>query len=113
MNTTPDTSREVQQLRFRATHLPAVRAGRKRITMRYNDPVQVGPALLVFEFPDEVTIPGRITSTVTKTVDTVTDQEAQEDGFANAAELLPGLRSYYPTLQPTDQLVIVRFEVDA
>jgi cytidine deaminase len=45
VNTTPDTSREVQQLRFRATHLPAVREGRKRITMRYDDPVQVGPLL--------------------------------------------------------------------
>jgi cytidine deaminase len=102
----------LQELRFRATHLPAVRDGSKRITMRFNDPVEVGPAMLVFEFDDEVRIPGRIVSTVTKTVETVTDAEAQEDGFTTAADVLPGLRDYYPDLLPTDDLVIVRFAVD-
>jgi cytidine deaminase len=101
----------MQKLRFRASHLPAVQAGTKRITMRYSDAVEVGPALLVFEFDEEVTLPGRITSTVTKSVAEVTDQEAQEDGFPNAAAVLPGLRDYYPTLDPTDQLTLVRFEV--
>lgn len=101
-----------QVLRFRATHLPAVRDGSKRVTMRFNDPGEVGPALLLFEFDDEVTIPGRITSTVAKTVDAVTDAEAREDGFASAADVLPGLRDYYPELQPTDEIVIVHFEPD-
>jgi hypothetical protein len=31
----------MQKLRFRASHLAAVQAGTKRITMRFNDPVQV------------------------------------------------------------------------
>ena len=53
----------VQRLRFRASHLPAVRDGSKRMTMRFHDPVQVGPALLVFESDDEVSLPGHITST--------------------------------------------------
>jgi cytidine deaminase len=74
--------------------------------------VQVGPALLVFEFDDEVVIPGRITSTVAKTVGSITDDEAREDGFAGAADVLPGLRDYYPQLQPGDDVVIVRFDVD-
>jgi cytidine deaminase len=100
-------------LTFRATHLPAVRDGSKRVTMRFNDPVEVGPALLVFEFDDEVSIPGRITSTVTKTVEAVTDAEAREDGFGSAADVLPGLRDYYPDLQPTDDIVIVHFEPDS
>lgn len=78
--------------------------------MRFHDPVEVGPALLVFEFTDEVIIPGRITSTVAKTVDTVTDEEAREDGFPDAAAVLTGLRDYYPTLQPSDEIVVVRFE---
>ena len=79
--------------------------------MRFRDPVEVGPALLVFEFDDEVAIPGRITSTVTKPVAGVTDEEAREDGFASAADVLPGLREYYPALQPTDEIVIVRFSL--
>jgi cytidine deaminase len=104
-------TQQIQCLRFRAVHLPAVRAGSKRVTMRYDDPVQVGPARLVFEFHDEVSIPGRITSTVGKPVGSITDDEAREDGFAGAADVLPGLRDYYPQLQANDEIVIVRFEV--
>jgi cytidine deaminase len=102
----------MQRLLFRATHLPAVRSGAKRVTMRFADPVRVGPASLVFEFDDEVTIPGRITSTVAKPVGAITDEEAREDGFGSAADVLPGLRDYYPGLHPGDEIVIVRFEVD-
>lgn len=51
-------------------------------------------------------------SAVATRVDSVTEEEAREDGFASAAEVLTGLRDYYPDLQPTDELVIVRFDVD-
>jgi cytidine deaminase len=102
----------VQRLRFRGGHLAAVRDGSKRVTMRFGDPVRVGSALLVFELDDEISLPGRIVSTVTKTVGGITDEEAREDGFAGAAEVLPGLRDYYPELRLTDEIVIVRFEVD-
>lgn len=105
-------TQQVQRLRFRAGHLPAVRDGGKRMTMRFNDPVQVGPALLVFESEDEISLPGRITSTVAKPVGEVTDDEAREDGFGGAADVLPGLRDYYPGLQSSDEIVIVRFDVD-
>jgi cytidine deaminase len=103
----------MQRLRFRASHLPAVRDGSKRITLRFRDPVQVGPALLVFEFDDEISLPGSITSTVARTVGSITDEEAREDGFAAAADVLPGLRDYYPELQAGDEIVIVRFDVDS
>jgi cytidine deaminase len=66
----------------------------------------------VFESDDEVSMPGRITSTVAKPVGAVTDAEAREDGFASAADVLPGLRDYYPNLRADDELVIVRFEVE-
>jgi hypothetical protein len=42
--------------------------------MRYRDPVQEGPARLVFEFDDEVSIPGRFISTVARPVGGVTDE---------------------------------------
>ncbi|GAA3936185.1 ASCH domain-containing protein [Actinoplanes auranticolor] len=102
----------MQRLRFRASHLPAVRDGSKRVTMRFRDPVRVGPALLVFEFDDEISLPGSITSTVAKPVGSITDEEAREDGFAGAADVLLGLRDYYPDLQAGDEIVIVRFDVD-
>jgi cytidine deaminase len=105
-------TQQVQRLRFRATHLPAVRDGSKQVTMRFRDPVQVGPALLVFESDDEVCMSGRITSTVAKPVGSITDDEAREDGFTSAADVLPGLRDYYPELRSRDEIVIVRFQVD-
>ena len=42
----------------------------------------------------------------------ITDEEAREDGFAAAVDVLPGLRDCYPDLQAGDEIVIVRFEVD-
>jgi cytidine deaminase len=101
----------VQRLRFRGGHLSAVRDGSKRVTMRFRDPVEVGAALLVFELEDEVALPGRITSAVAKPVAAVTEAEAREDGFACAADVLDGLRGYYPELQSGDEIVIVHFEV--
>jgi cytidine deaminase len=105
-------AQQLQRLRFRASHLSAVRDGSKRVTMRFKDPVQVGPALLVFEFEDEISMPGRITSTVAKPVASITDDEAREDGFVSAPDILYGLRDYYPELQSSDEIVIVRFDVD-
>ncbi|HEY3556833.1 MAG TPA: VOC family protein [Kribbella sp.] len=101
----------LQELRFRGSHLEAVRAGTKRITLRFGDPVEVGLATLVFELDEEVRLPGRIVSTVAKRADRVTEDEAREDGFAGAHDVVPGLRSYYPDLQPSDEIVIVRFEL--
>ncbi|MGY1844670.1 ASCH domain-containing protein [Modestobacter sp. SYSU DS0875] len=103
---------QVQRLRFRATHLDAVRAGRKRLTLRFHDPVQVGRALLVFESPVNVSLPGRITSTVAKRVSEVTEEEAHADGFQSRADVLPLLRGYYPDLQADDTIVLVAFELD-
>ncbi|GAB6898997.1 ASCH domain-containing protein [Kineosporia succinea] len=98
------------ELRFHRRHLPTVRDGSKRITMRHGETPQAGPVTLVFELGNEVTMPGRITSTVAKLVREVTDEEAREDGFADAEAVLPGLREYYPGLAAEDPIVIVRFE---
>ncbi|MBU2663954.1 ASCH domain-containing protein [Actinoplanes bogorensis] len=109
------TPAPLQRLRFRGVHLAAVRAGTKRVTMRFDDPLRVGPALLVFAPTaghDEVTLPGQIVSTVAKRVDHITDDEAREDGFAAAADVLPGLRDYYPQLRADSEIVIVRFDLD-
>jgi cytidine deaminase len=98
-------------LRFRARHLTAVRDGRKQVKMRFRDPVRVRPALLAFEFDDEISMPGRVTSTVATSVESITDDEAREGGFTGATAVLSGLREYYPQLQSTGEIVIVRFEV--
>ena len=101
----------VQRLRFRGSHLAAVRAGTKRVTLRFGDPVHVGPARLVFELDEEVALDGRIVSTVAKPVSALTDDDARADGFDRASDVLPALRDYYPDLAADDEIVIVRFEV--
>lgn len=101
----------LQRLRFRASHLPAVREGTKRLTMRFRDPVAVGPALLVFG-DDEVVLPGRVTATTATAVRDVTDEDARADGFPGAAVVLPGLQDYYPDLTADDEILVVRFGVD-
>ncbi len=103
---------QTQRLRFRGTHLEAVRAGAKRCTIRFRDPVHVGRALLVFELREPVSLPGRITSTVAKQVSDITEQEARADGFSSAADVLPGLQDYYPGLHADDEIVLVTFTPD-
>jgi cytidine deaminase len=102
----------VQRLRFRASHLPAVRDGSKHLTLRSGDPVVVGPALLVFGSDDDVVLPGRITATTAVAVRDVPEEDARADGFTDAAAVLPGLRDYYPDLTADDEIVVVRFAVD-
>lgn len=103
-----------QRLMFRGHHLPTVQNGSKRITMRFGEPIEVGPAQFVFELDDAdpVEIAGRVITTVTKAVHDVTDEEAQEDGAPDATHLLGGLQSYYPDLTADDEIVIVRFDID-
>ncbi|MGI3785491.1 MAG: hypothetical protein ACRYG2_32495 [Janthinobacterium lividum] len=103
---------QTQRLRFRGTHLDAVRQNTKRCTIRFRDPVQVGPALLVFELPEPVLLPGLITSTVAKQVSDITEDEAHADGFPSAADVLPGLQGYYPGLLANDEIILVTFALD-
>jgi hypothetical protein len=101
----------MQRLSFHARHLDAVLSGAKRITMRFQDPVSVGPALLVFELPEPVVSKGHIVATVGRKVHEVTDDEARADGFAGREAVLPALREYYPQLHSDDDIVIVSFEL--
>jgi hypothetical protein len=41
----------------------------------------------------------------------VPERRAFSSPSVTAAEVLPGLRDYYPELRPGDEIVIVRFEV--
>ena len=102
----------MQRLTFDSKHFVSVLDGSKRITMRFHDPVSVGPAMLVFEFPIERVLPGRILSTKNQKVSEVSDQDAIADGFVDASEVLSGLREYYPELELADEIVLVRFDVD-
>jgi hypothetical protein len=54
-----------------------------------NSAGKAGPALLVFESDDEVSMSAHVISTVAKPPRSITDVEAREDGFAGVATSCP------------------------
>ena len=66
----------------------------------------------MFDSDQEVSLPGRITTTVARRISDLTDAEAQADGFRSRADVLPILRDYYPDLEIDSEIVIVSFDVD-
>jgi len=63
-------------------------------------------------FKDGLTILLRITAdTEVKPFDELTDGEARQDGFADAAAAFEGLKTYYPDLKRSDLAATIRYEV--
>lgn len=98
-------------VRFHPDYLELVRSGAKRTTIRFRDPVQPGPADLVFETTPEVVLQGEVTHVAHKYVRDLTDEDARADGFEDLAELMRRLHFHYPELQPTDELDVVHFQI--
>ncbi|MFE9479172.1 ASCH domain-containing protein [Streptomyces spororaveus] len=98
-----------QSLFFHRDYLDAVRSGRKTTTVRFRDPVEVGPVSLVFELDEDVTVPGVVTQVTGKTVAQLSEEDARADGFRDLAELQDRLRYHYPRLTPADAVTIVHF----
>lgn len=89
--------------------------GKKQITLRkyragshdfIKDEVVYG------EFKDGLNILLQITAdTEKKLFSELTDKEAQEDGFDDANHAFEGLKNYYPDLQKSDILAIIRYQI--
>ncbi|WP_051782154.1 MULTISPECIES: ASCH domain-containing protein [unclassified Streptomyces] len=96
-------------LYFHSDYLDAVRVGRKTTTVRFRDPVEVGPVDLVFESDEEVVLPGVVTRLMETTVDGLSEADARADGFRDLAELHDRLRYHYPDIGPADDITVVHF----
>jgi hypothetical protein len=46
---------------------------------------------------------------ILKTFNELTDDEAVEDGFFGAIEAFDGMKAYYPDLEGTDTIAVIRF----
>ncbi|MEV7558385.1 ASCH domain-containing protein [Streptomyces sp. NPDC089795] len=99
----------VPSLYFHPDYLDAVRTGRKTTTVRFRDPVEVGPVSLVFEADEEVALPGVVTRLTETTVGRLSEADAVADGFRDLAELHGRLRYHYPDIEPTDHITVVHF----
>lgn len=80
--------------------------------MRWNDPVAIGPALLVFEDDAEnVPLAAMIESVESRRFDELTDADARRENAESAADLRAGLRSHYPELTDESIVEVVGFRL--
>lgn len=91
----------------------AIRAGKKRQTIRIDDPFRPGPADLVFEKEsgEVVSIAATVTDVRSVPRNEITADDAKRDGFATLGDLNAALDLHYPGLQASSTIDIVAFTV--
>lgn len=104
-------SRPVPRLHFHPDYRAAVRAGRKRTTVRWGEAAEMGPVQLLFG-DDPLGWPAHITCVEALPLAGLTDAHAQADGFGSRAELLARLRFHYPDLPQDAEVSVVHFRLD-
>jgi len=99
-------------VRFNRGYRSDIVAGRKTSTVRWHDPVAIGPALLVFEDDAEnAPLAAIIESVESQRFDALTDADARRENAASVADLHAGLRSHYPELTDDSLVDIVGFRL--
>ena len=99
-------------IRFNPRYYESVREGVKTATTRFDDPCQIGPVWLLFEFHDQYrTLPGFVETVESKRFDELNDEDAQREGGRVADDLKTGLRHHYPQIRSDDVVDVVRFRV--
>lgn len=101
---------EPQRIYFHPAYLAGFRAGTKTSTIRFQDPVRSGAALLVFETDDgEVSFEGEVTGLEEKPLRELTDEDAVRDGFVDRGDLRAALADHYPGIPDDARVEIVHF----
>lgn len=100
-------------IRFNPRYYENVIAGRKTATTRFDDPCEIGPAWLVFEFDEGYKrIAGYVESVEPKPFGELADADAQREECVDADELRAGLRGHYPQIRTDDLVDVVQFRVE-
>jgi hypothetical protein len=88
----------------------AVFDGRKRITVRegHRDYI-TGPVLIGCHILGWATM-RNIIKVTHKLLKEVTEAECKADGFVNMADMLHGLREYYPTISPDSEVTVIEWD---
>lgn len=102
----------IRLVRFNQRYFDAVASGEKTTTIRWDDPIDVGPAVFVFEdHQDNPVLEGEVTSIGRHPLATLTAEQAQLGPDGDLDRLKVGLRGHYPEI-PDDALVdVVGFEI--
>jgi cytidine deaminase len=97
-------------LRFNKRYYDVVADGTKTTTVRYDDPVSVGPALFVFEDDAQHrTLEGVVTEVERHRLDQITAGQARLAPGTPISELRQGLLNHYPDLPDEAELEVVTF----
>ena len=100
-------------VRFNSRYHDAIAAGAKTATIRYRDPVEVGPALFVFEDDDGYRrMRGVIDGVESRRFDALTVEDARLENAPSVKALQDGLRGHYPGITDDAIVDVVRFHLD-
>lgn len=98
-------------VRFNRRFVDEVTAGTKTTTVRWNDPIAVGPALLYFEDHPGPALHGEVLSVTAHPLRTLTPGDADLPPETDMTDYRAGLAATYPSM-PEDAVVdVVRFRV--
>ncbi len=100
-------------VRFNQRYADAVSSGAKRMTIRFDDPLVVGPATFVFEdHPEFLSLPGVVDSVTTLQLNELAPAHATAEGAESVDALHEGLRAHYPDLPDDAEVDVVEFHVE-
>lgn len=101
-------------VRFNKRYYEDIATARKTSTVRYEDPIALGPVIFLFE-NDEAhrTLNGTVTGVERHRLNRLTAEQARLDGFTSIDQLKKGLQSHYPGLPSDAEVDFVTFTVEA
>ncbi len=99
-------------IRFSPAYFENVREGLKTQTIRYDDPISLGPAWLVFEFDTGYRrLRGNVEHIAEKRMDEIDEQDVRNEAMSSTAELHAALRHHYPSIEDDAAIRAVSFRV--
>lgn len=99
-------------VRFNSAYFEPIRSGVKTATTRYRDPVEIGPALFIFEDDDGYRrLHGVIDDVEELRCDELTAEHAELEGASSLEALRAGLRHHYPHMADDAFISVVRFHL--
>jgi cytidine deaminase len=97
-------------VRFNKRYYEAVVSGEKTVTVRWDDPMTIGPAIFVFEdHPESARIDGEVLTSDRHSLESLTAEQAKMPDGADVAALISGLKSHYPDMPPNAMVDVVTF----
>lgn len=99
----------MSQIHFHEDFYIPILKGSKTQTARIDEPIpDLGKSEAIFD--DGRSIPINIKAVTHKSLNDMSEEEVQKDGFHTKGELLYALLTFYPDLKETDELMLIEFE---